>query len=100
MAKRGPLSEVDKFYLDNHINDDPEVLASNLDRSISFIKKYIKDNKIEEPINETKSKKINPNLFPSNRGAVIMTEGGSQAGDETRTQIKKLPQPHIIKIRR
>lgn len=102
MAKRGPLSEVDKFYLDNHLNEDPETLASTLDRSLSFVKKYIKENKAEEPAieNVTKPKKVNPSFFPSNKGAVIMTEGGSQAGDETRTQTKKLPQPHVIKIRR
>jgi hypothetical protein len=100
MAKRGPLSEVDKFYLDNHINEDPDTLATTLDRSISFIKKYIKENKSQEETVSAKPKRLNPNFFPSNRGAVVMTEGGSQIGDDTRSKVKPQEQNHIVKIHR
>jgi hypothetical protein len=90
MAKKGPISNVEKFYIDGHINDSPESLAKELDRTVSFIEKYIKENINTRPnIQETKkgNSSLNKDQFARRKGAVVMTEAASEIGDDNRRKV-------------
>jgi hypothetical protein len=92
MAKKGPMSSVEKFYIDGHINDSPESLAKELDRTVNFVEKYIKSIINSRPtITETKSTEkssINKDQFARRKGTVVMTEAASEISDDVRKMVK------------
>jgi uncharacterized protein YdaU (DUF1376 family) len=93
MSKRkGPLSKVDKFYIDNNSGLTSEELASDLDRSVSTISKHRKTRtkhlaSIKE---DTKSSVVgdlmgNKTASQKRKGVTIMTPAASELSDEKKS---------------
>lgn len=101
MTKKGPISNVEKFYIDGHINNDPEVLAKELDRTVNFVKKYINENiNTKANITSIQKEKTIKDKFAKRSGTVVMTEAASETGDDNRKTVKSQPQKdYIVKIR-
>tara|TARA_A100001201_G_scaffold86906_1_gene76597 strand:+ start:539 stop:835 length:297 start_codon:yes stop_codon:yes gene_type:complete len=78
--KKGPLSKVEKYYIENNTTSDVASLAKDLDRSEVIISKHLKTIKQETNIPDSS------NLYArdSNNVATIMTEAASMAADESR----------------
>lgn len=85
MSKRGPLSKIEKFYIENNFEQQSvEALANDLDRAKSVIKAYI--NKCPQA-KTTQIKKmpvgdISSQIASNGKGAVVMTENASTMGDD------------------
>lgn len=81
MAKRGPLSKAETFYVSEHakLGKDIQEIATDLDRPVKSIEKCF-----------TKAKKENskPTIvgdqFAIHKGSVVMTENASTMSDATR----------------
>ena len=73
--KKGPLSKVEKEFIDNNQSMDVKDISKKLDRSEKVLSKYMK-------IADTPAS----NLFATKpeRGVVVMTESASTAADESR----------------
>lgn len=79
MTKKGPLSKVEKFYIENNIESDIETISKDLKRSVSIVSKYIEEN----------CDKADPRIInvgdlmakKKDRGVTIMTEPASAASD-------------------
>ena len=93
MNKTGPLGEVEKYYIENHIDKmEIEDLAKKMNRSLASVKKYAEKLSKQKPkAKEEPKKKDGPatNLFASNKGSTVMTEAASQYGDETRKFVSR-----------
>jgi predicted transcriptional regulator len=95
MNKTGPLGEVEKYYIQNHVEEmEIEDLAKKMNRSLASVKKYVeKLNKQKlklKPKEEDKNKEgPATNLFASNKGSTVMTEAASQYGDEARKFVNR-----------
>ena len=44
MGKKGPISKIESFYIDNNRDKDIAEIAVDLDRSVASIEKYLKKN--------------------------------------------------------
>ena len=44
MSKKGPLSKIEKFYIENNIESDIETISKDLGRTSSIILKHIEEN--------------------------------------------------------
>ena len=42
MGKKGPISKIESFYIDNNRDKDIAEIAVDLDRSVASIEKYLK----------------------------------------------------------
>lgn len=90
MAKKGPISKVESFYIDHHYQAiTPSDLAQELDRTVRAIELYIKKNFTDKQKSTTSIKQESDGLkagdqFIRQNGAVIMTENASMISDETR----------------
>lgn len=87
MSKRGPLSKIEKFYIENNLDQSVDELASELDRAKSVIKAYA--SKCEKKPRATEKVKENnithlASQIPSSKGSTVMTENGSSLSDEFR----------------
>ena len=80
--KKGPLSKVEKSYIENNIEEGVIALAKSLDRSENIVQKFIKKTTEEE----TKPDSSNLYVRDSNKVATIMTEAASMAADESRKE--------------
>jgi len=81
MAKKGPLGKAETFYIDNHYEDvDALQLATDLDRTVSSIKKYIKTCVDNKSSSFTKA----GDHFNSKKGSTVMTENASTIADENK----------------
>jgi len=80
--KKGPLSKVEKEFIDNNKSMDVKDISKKLDRSEKVLSKYLK-------ITNTPSN----NLFATKpeRGVVVMTETASTAADESRPKRTNIP---------
>ena len=82
MGKKGPLGKAETFYIDNHYETvDAVDLATELDRTVSAVKKYIKkcvDNKSSSAMKAGEH-------FNSKRGSTVMTENASTIADENKS---------------
>ena len=97
MAKRGPLSKIEAFYVQHNYPDmDAAELAVELDRPIRSIENYIKKN-------VTKQKKLSPvnasDQFIRQNGATVMTENASTITDELKKQVNRTKKSCITKIK-
>ena len=81
--KKGPLSKVEKEFIDNNQSMDVKDISKKLDRSEKVLSKYMK-------ITDTPTS----NLFATKpeRGVVVMTESASTAADESRSKRSNMPQ--------
>ena len=95
MARPKELSESDKFFLQNHINNDIGELSRAIKNTESVVRDYI---------NGVKAGKINTvdfsqSIIKKERNgqivATVMSEGASQIGDATRVN-NKVNNPDII----
>ena len=87
MSKKGPLSKVEKFYIENNIESDIETISKDLGRSLSIVSKYI-----EENCSKTDPRIINVGDLMAKkkeRGVTIMTENASAASDANKEFQKK-----------
>ena len=99
MNKTGPLGEVEKYYIENHVEEmEIEDLAKKMNRSLASVKKYVEKLSKQKPKAKPKAKpkeeakkKEGPatNLFASNKGSTVMTEAASQYGDEARKFVNR-----------
>ena len=82
MSKRGPLTKIDKFYLDNNLDGGVKELSVELDRSQKFIRSYIKENRTEEqptPVGDLMGH------HQQRDGITVMTPPASELSDELRS---------------
>lgn len=80
MAKTGPLSKVEKYYIDG-VNDqmDVDVIARELDRSKTSISNYLKNKTKAAKENENELRQGEP--LPKNNNPVVMTQAQAEVGD-------------------
>ena len=97
MAKKGPISKIESFYIDNNRDKDIAEIAVDLDRSVSSIEKYLKKNVTEAP--RQTSVKAGDQFARNDRGSVVMTENASQMSDERRKTVIKKPSHCVTKIK-
>lgn len=97
MAKKGPLSKVEIFYIEGQLSlgADPKVIAQDLERTQTSVQNYIKKN-FHPPKKETGL--TAGSQFISQNGATIMTENASTLSDSTRKLIRKQA-PCVTKIK-
>ena len=88
MSKRGPLSKIEKFYIEQNCDMDIDQLSSDLDRAKSVVKahasKFQKNKKNTEDTREKKEPTHLASQIPSSKGSTVMTENGSTISDEFR----------------
>lgn len=104
-VKRGPLNEVEMFYIESHFLAMPiEDMAIKLNRSVVTVNKYIDklNAKIEKEKRQTKVKISEARMdandqFAKKRGSVVMTQNASMIGDALR--VKPPTPPYVMKIR-
>ena len=91
MSKKGPLTKVDKFYIDNNSGLTVEELASDLNRSVATISKHRKTKtKHVSSVKEDASSSIVGDLMGNTtgskrKGVTIMTPAASELSDETKS---------------
>lgn len=80
MAKTGPLSKADKYYIEQHwTKEDFKTIAEDLDRSNRSIEEYIEEVKIMK----TKAGgQFARHGDPERGGAVVATEAATMMGDD------------------
>ena len=91
MSKKGPLSKVEKFYIEKNIDSDVETISKDLGRSSSIVTKYI-----ENHCSKSDPRIINVgNLMAKkeDRGVTIMTEAASSASDANKDVKRKTASP-------
>jgi len=86
---KGPLSKVEKFYIDNNAGSPAKQLADDLNRSPKTIEKYLQSSKKETKEHVAKTKQQEDleagSLMGKNEkyGVTIMNEQASMAGEQT-----------------
>ena len=81
------MTKLQKFYIDNHLEQDPKNLAIELgipaDVIDRYMKKAIRENKTEEKVDKplTDDQLMGKN---SEYGVVVMTEAAAHKGDASR----------------
>ena len=91
MTKKGPLSKIEKFYIENNIGSDVGTTAKDLGRSTSVVLKYIEEN----------CPKTDPRIIDvgnlmakkEDRGVTIMTEAASSASDANKDVKRETTSP-------
>lgn len=97
MAKKGPISKVEAFYIDNNYRDkDIAEIAVDLDRSIKSIETYIKKNITHKPKQTTVTAGEH---IHHHRGSTVMTETASTLADEKRKVGPRKNQSCVTKIK-
>lgn len=91
MSKRGPLSKIEKFYIENNLDLDIDELSSELDRAKSVVKAYIERCK---PKIQQKSTPLSEQIFSNKRGSTVMTENGSMLSDDFRSRKRTTKRPN------
>ena len=87
MSKKGPLSKIEKFYIENNIESDIETISKDLGRTSSIILKHIEENC---PKNDPRIINVGDLMAKKKeRGVTIMTESASAASDSTKQFQKK-----------
>jgi len=99
MSKRGPLSKIEKFYIEQNAGLGVDKLATELDRAKSIVKAY--HNKLPKETEKKiadKSTPLNENIVSNKRGSTVMTETGSMLGDDFRSSRSKSEnrRPHCV----
>ena len=98
MGKKGPISKIESFYIDNNRDKDIAEIAVDLDRSVASIEKYLKKNVTEAP--RQTSVKAGDQFARNDRGSVVMTENASQMSDAVRKTVIKKPTHCVTKIKK
>jgi hypothetical protein len=84
MTKKGPLSKVEKFYIQERYKEEGiDTLAKELDRPKASIKRHI--TKCKDGENEKIENQFTVGAqFATSNGAVIMTQNASEMSDAVR----------------
>jgi hypothetical protein len=99
MAKKGPISKIEAFYIESKQRDlTLAEIAVDLDRSVSSIEKYLKKSVAESP--RQTGVKVGDQFARNDRGSVVMTENASQMSDEKRKSAVRKPQHCVTKIKK
>jgi hypothetical protein len=85
MSKRGPLSKIEKFYIEQNLEFGTNQLSLDLDRAKSVVKAYAKKC---EPLIAKEKTVLSEQIVSNERGSTIMTENGSVLGDEFKSSRK------------
>jgi hypothetical protein len=92
MTKKGPLSKAERFYIENHRDQDIKELCKDLDRAQAAINTFIKTLPNLSSVDSTKSAKKGSvsDHFARNEsgGVVVMTPNASIMADEKRPSFK------------
>ena len=80
MSKRGPLSKIEKFYIENNLEKGVDELSTDLDRAKSVVKAYA--SKCEPKI-QKKETALSEQIH-SYKGSTVMTENASMISDDIR----------------
>ena len=89
--KKGPLSKVEKFYIENRYREDGvDSLFKDLERAKSTVKRHITKCKDKER-DDIEQQFSAGALFAQSNGAVIMTQGASEYGDAVKGTTKVMP---------
>jgi len=96
MGKKGPISKIEAFYIDNNRDTDVAQIALDLDRSITSIEKYLKKNVTEAP--RQTGTRAGDQFARNDKGSVVMTENASQMSDAVRKTVIKKPTHCVTKI--
>tara|TARA_B100001564_G_scaffold264623_1_gene226190 strand:- start:2436 stop:2732 length:297 start_codon:yes stop_codon:yes gene_type:complete len=82
MAKKGPFSKAERFYIEHHWQElDIEELAADLDRTQKSLEAYIKKTFLKK----SSSTAITAGeQFISKKGSTVMTENASTISDAKR----------------
>ncbi len=87
MSKRGPLSKIEKFYIENNFETlSVDEMSKDLDRAKSVVKAFAgrctpKVQKQETPLSNQ--------IVSNKRGSTVMTQNGSVLADELRPKFTK-----------
>jgi len=84
MTKRGRLSKEEKSYIEDNLDDGVEDIASSLDRSEAVVQKHIDETTAQESDGSEGLKAGDLMARNEKYGVVVMTEGASMAGDESK----------------
>lgn len=78
------LSKVEKFYVDEHLDVDADVLAEELGVDVSLVEAYLDEFEAQRPsdFERALAKKAVDPQNPRSSNALIMTEAASQRIDE------------------
>lgn len=79
MSKRGPLSKIEKFYIQQNVELGVDKLSLDLDRAKSVVKAYAK--KCDPPIAKNKTP-LSEQIVSNKKGSTVMTENGSMLSDD------------------
>ena len=94
MSKRGPLSKIKKFYIQENLNLGIDELSSELDRAKSVVKAYASKCEKKTSKTDVTKNKLEPthmaSQIPSSKGSTVMTENGSTMSDDFRRKAKTL----------
>ena len=85
-TKRGKLSRIETFYIDGNRDKTAEELATDLNRGLKVIQKYLNDNPVES------GQTLAGENIVTEKGTTIMTEAASMAADSIKT--RQLPASH------
>ena len=99
MSKRGPLSKIEKFYIENNCRASTlEDLCKEIKKSKQLVEKYYKEcvDKQQSEDKITADKLMNVN---SKQGYAIMSREASEFGEQNRTAREVKTPSHIHKIK-
>ena len=97
---KGPLTKVEKFYIDNNQNQPVKELATDLSRTEKTIQKYLDTLSPDDTEHIAKSKSDTPSVGDmmiknEKYGVSVMTQEASMAG-ETPSQQKNKFDPNVV----
>tara|TARA_R110000796_G_scaffold88809_5_gene191675 strand:+ start:922 stop:1218 length:297 start_codon:yes stop_codon:yes gene_type:complete len=82
MTKKGPLSKVEKFFIENNYKEmDVEKLCKEMDRTKGVVQKCVTECNTKE---SKKFSTIDSQFARNDKGATVMTPNASQMIDEMR----------------
>tara|TARA_R110002020_G_scaffold846_5_gene4199 strand:+ start:552 stop:881 length:330 start_codon:yes stop_codon:yes gene_type:complete len=102
---KGPLTKVEKFYIDNNKDKKVEELAEDLSRTEKAIKKHLDTVATSNETNHiAKAKSDSPTaadmMIKNERyGVSIMTQEASMSGDESKSKSSKLNPNFVHKMK-
>ena len=94
MARKKELSAADKFYLDSHINNEPNELAEAVKNTVEAVEEYVNARKpgLAQDADRLFGKKERNGQVV----ATVSTEGASTVADANRKSTRNTANPAII----
>jgi len=93
--KRGPIGKIEAFYIEHNLEEKTiQDIASDLERSVSSVEKFIQKNKIT-----IKKQSMLSDQFARQKGSVVMTENASMMIDEKKKHKNKLDRSCVTTIK-